>query len=518
MKYRFLNIAAALLTLLTGIVTCAARTGDFPIRAFHLDFRTEVMTLDAMKRLVDRISEQGINTLIMEWEAAFPFDKHATLSNASAFTREEVISFVDYCSGRGVEVIPLQNCFGHCEYILQHERYRALREDPKDPSQVCPLKIAEATACFSELFAEVASLHPSKYFHIGADETYLLGLCGNCRAVADREGKSRLFVDYVKAMCDIVHRLGKTPVIWADIILKYPEALDELPDDLIFVDWNYGWEPDRFGKLANLFSRGVKLWGAPALRSGPDNIYLTQWKKHFDNLAVFVEYAREHDYGGMIETSWSTSGTYGYWFDNGYEILSMQPVRLVYPMSAFRILEAACCEAFVTDAPFEPEAFVRRYARTELGLDDAGAGVLWRYFSMPQETVTVSDSGAKDASGRDLHEVIDECVRMRDELARLKPRKGAEEAAHYLLMLDIRINYLRFKAVEARYQSASFDRSGIPELVSGLKTLLAEARTLDRRFARLNGGYLKAREIEYMNTMRSVKMKSLYERLTNNTR
>lgn len=53
-------------------------------------------------------------------------------------------------------------------------------------------------------------------------------------------------------------------------------------------------------------------------------------KKHFDNLAVFVEYAREHDYGGMIETSWSTSGTYGYWFDNGYEILSMQPVRLVY--------------------------------------------------------------------------------------------------------------------------------------------------------------------------------------------
>lgn len=155
---------------------------------------------------------------------------------------------------------------------------------------------------------------------------------------------------------------ARHPLCGPTIILKYPEALDELPDDLIFVDWNYGWEPDRFGKLANLFSRGVKLWGAPALRSGPDNIYLTQWKKHFDNLAVFVEYAREHDYGGMIETSWSTSGTYGYWFDNGYEILSMQPVRLVYPMSAFRILEAACCEAFVTDAPFEPEAFVRRYA------------------------------------------------------------------------------------------------------------------------------------------------------------
>ena len=63
MKHRFLTVAAALLTLLTGIGTCAARTGDFPIRAFHLDFRTEVMTLDAMKSLVDRISERGINTV-----------------------------------------------------------------------------------------------------------------------------------------------------------------------------------------------------------------------------------------------------------------------------------------------------------------------------------------------------------------------------------------------------------------------------------------------------------------------
>ena len=514
MKKLFLNVALVLLAVVADGRCCAARTKEFPVRAFHLDFRTEVMTLDAMRSLVDRLSARGINTLVMEWEASFPFDRHAVLSKNSAFTREEVSAFIDYCGQRGIEVIPLQNCFGHCEYILRNERYRNLRESVKDPSQVCPSKIGEAVACFSEIFAEVAALHPSDYFHIGADETYLLGECAACRAKADREGKSRLFVDYVKAMCDIVRDLGKTPMIWADIILKHPEALDELPDDLIVVDWNYGWEPDRFGNLSNLLSRDVKLWGASAMRSAPDNIYLTQWKKHFDNLAVYVEFAREHDYAGMIETSWSTSGTYGHLLDDGYEILEMQPIRLVYPMSAFEVLEAACCEAFTVDAPFDPESFVRRYACEELGLDDAGADVLWRYFTMAQERVTVTAAGAKDALGRELSEVLDECLRMRGELSRIHPRKHADQVAHYLLMLDLRIEHLRFREIESRCQAADFDRSRAAGLAAELRDLLGASEALDRRFCRLNEGYLKPQEIEYINTMRTMKMKALHDRLT----
>ena len=334
--------------------------------------------------------------------------------------------------------------------------------------------------------------------------------------MAEREGKSRLFVDYVKAMCEVVRRLGKTPVIWADIILKYPEALDELPDDLIFVDWNYGWEPDRFGKLDNLFARGVKMWGAPALRSGPDNIYLTQWKKHFDNLAVFVDFARRHGYEGMIETSWSTSGTYGYFYDAGNEVLDMQPIRLVYPMSAFGILCDAYCDAVRSDAPFEPETFVKGWARTRLGLDETGAEVLWRYFSMPQEMVSVTAAGAKDARGRDVEEVLAECRAMRDELAQLRPRDGRDHVAHYLLMLDIRIEYLRFKCFEARYQSSEFRRRDIPALERDLAALVRDAAKIDKHFALLHKNYLKPAEIDYVNRMRTLKMKASYERLKSN--
>lgn len=122
----------------------AAPPSDFKVRAFYLDCRTQVMTVSAIKELASDLSKKEINTLLIEYEATFPFQKHATLCNQLAFSRSEVQDIVSYCTSLGIEVIPLQNCFGHCEYILRHDRYAHLREDSKEVSQVCPLKIEEA--------------------------------------------------------------------------------------------------------------------------------------------------------------------------------------------------------------------------------------------------------------------------------------------------------------------------------------------------------------------------------------
>ena len=223
--------------LICGNFLCKASSStDFQVRGFHLDFRTQVMSVSAIKDLAHDLSQKGINTLIIEYEASFPFKKHATLSNKYAFTRSEIKEIVNYCSSIGIDVIPLQNCFGHCEYILRHDRYAKLRENKKEISQVCPLEIEEAKKIFKEIFADMISLHTSKYLHIGADETRLLGYCDKCSKV----DKSKLFVDYVNAMCEVVKELGKTPIIWADIILKHPESINDLPKDLVFEDWNYG--------------------------------------------------------------------------------------------------------------------------------------------------------------------------------------------------------------------------------------------------------------------------------------
>ena len=132
---------------LLGIFLCscvsvksAQSPSDFKVRAFYLDCRTQVMTVSAIKNFASDLSTKGINTLLIEYEATFPFQKHATLCNHLAFSRDEVKDIIKHCTSLGIDVIPLQNCFGHSEYILRHDRYAHLREDRKEVSQVCPLK------------------------------------------------------------------------------------------------------------------------------------------------------------------------------------------------------------------------------------------------------------------------------------------------------------------------------------------------------------------------------------------
>jgi len=484
---------------------------DFKIKGFHIDFRCEVMTMPALKDFAKELSEMGINTIVMEWEASFPYRKHATISNKYAYSEEEIKSFIEYCESLSIDVIPLQNCFGHVEYILRHDRYAHLKEDSKEVSQICPVKTEECKVVFKELFQEMTALHPSKYLHIGGDETYLLGHCKLCSAKAEKEGKSKLFVDYVKEMCKLANELGKQPILWADIIVKYPEAVNELPKDAIFVDWNYGWEKDRFGKMDNLYNAGVTFWGAPSIRSYPDNIYLTQWEKHFNNQRTFVPYSREAGYEGMIMTSWSTSGLYGFLYDNGWEVIDMYPIRYVYPLSGFRMLVAAYGQSLNQNAPLNPEEFVTNYAQNRFGFTAKESQLVWQILTSPQEDI----KNGKDNEGKSVSEIKKQALNLQNQMSTLKAKSNTKEFEHLRLMIDIRVEYLKFKEIEARYQSSEFDRSKAGSFLQELKGLVADAKKIDARFTELNKGYLMDEGIKEINTVRNQKLLITYETLSN---
>ena len=256
---------------------------DFPVKGFHIDLRIQVMTPEALKDFAKQLSEFGMNTLVMEWEGTYPFEKHPTISNKYSYSREEVEDFIAYCEGLGIKVVPLQQSLGHVEYILRNSRYSELKEDRKDISQLCPMESEASKALFTDLFADLAKTHNSDYVHIGGDETYLLGHCPKCQKKVEESSKSKLFVDHMKMISEIVIGLGKKPVMWADIILKHPEAAAELPQETIFVDWNYGWKINHFGDVPGLQEKGFTFWGSPVIRSHPDNWYITNWPTHFKN-------------------------------------------------------------------------------------------------------------------------------------------------------------------------------------------------------------------------------------------
>lgn len=494
------GVFASLLFLLSLSLTLRA-SNDFDIRAYYVDHRAEVMTMESLKSLVDRASGNGVNAVVMEWESTFPFVENSTLNGEHVFSREEVADFIAHASERGVQVIPLQNCFGHCEYILRHERYASLREDSRDWSQVCPLRLDEAREVFTSVFKEIARAHPSPYIHIGCDETRLLGHCKRC----SRHGSdASLYSGYVSLMCSIVQSLGKTPVIWADIIEREPEIIPSLPEGVVVVDWNYGWKVSE-KEIDALLERGMTLWGASSLRCSPDNVHLTQWDVHFDNLRDYVPFCREKGFSGMIQTSWSTSGRYGYLMDDK-QAIDMQPIRQVWPMGAFGVLLDAFACAVAQDDPLDREAFVKDWALEHFGLEGAEAQPLLRMFSTPQLPV----DGKNFSSARIEGELASAEGTYR-ALSALRPRKGKAEYAQYLLMLEVRLNYLGYeKALHEVESGMPYDAVSLKR---SLKGLLKDGESLRRRFERAQDGYLKDPSAPLGDWSYLAGMANLYKRL-----
>lgn len=504
-----------LITLLFLVEISPANTVDtaatFKIRGFHLDLRIQVMKMPALKSFALKLSRQGINTLVMEWEGTYPFLQDPLIPNRFAYTRQEVKDFVNYCKTLHIDVIPLQQSFGHVEYILRNYRYAALREDDKDFSQVCPSEPELNKELFTRLFKDMASMHPSPYFHIGGDETHLLGHCEKCRKRAAEIGISRLYFDHIKMLCDIVTSMGKRPVVWADIALKYPQYIQLLPKETVFVDWNYGWDLNRFGAHQELVKSGYEIWGAPAIRSSPDNYFLTKWQTHFNNIRDFLPICKNLGYKGMVMTSWSTSGVYSPTYESEDDMVDLFALRHVYPITGFDILITAYLKAVNSNSSLNIDQFITDYCHTHFGFDKTQSEQFQTaLFSAPY---TISDGKVHSPGRITIDNLLDSARLASKTLGALRPKSNIRVFSHFQLMADIRLYYLRYMQIEKEVNDDNFRRQDIPFYLARLKALIKAEPALNERFATLNKDVLYPAAIAEENTLRNQKIHILYERL-----
>lgn len=449
----------------------------FPIRGFHLDLRVQVMRPTALHRFADELAALGCNTLIMEWEASFPYRRHATVAHERAYTPAQVRAFLRHCRRLGLTVIPLQQSLGHLEHVLRHPRYAHLREDAKDLCQLCPRKIDAARTLVRELLADLRELHDGEWIHLGGDEAYLLGHCPECRAFVARHGLSRLYAECMSALIEDARSTGWKPIIWADMMLKHPECLDLLPRDTVIIDWNYGWAADRFGPPETLRQHGFTVWGAAALRSNPDNHSLTHWAKHLNNFRDFLPQAAHAGYTGMILTSWSTSGVFGYWLDGAADdVLDILPVRRVYPLNGHRLLLVAFAEALENLGAFSPDDFLHRYAAERFGFRGGECHRFAR--ALFAQTPEASKAPAS-----------------RDRLATLQPRRHATEFAHLRLIEAFRWQYVTVQTMREQFQRQEYSRARAPGLLRRLEPLRQQSNQLERTYRQLHRDYLHPAEI-----------------------
>jgi hypothetical protein len=306
--------------------------------------------------------------------------------------------------------------------------------------------------------------------------------------------------------------MGKKPVLWADIALKYPEAINLLPKGTVLVDWNYGWRMNNFGDHQKLTESGYEIWGAPALRSHPDNYFLTQWEKHFNNIRNFVPASRNLGYKGIVMTSWSTSGAYSSVWETDENPVDLYAIRHVYPISGFNILLAAYAQSIKSVERLDINAFITDYCKKQYGFSQKQSAAFWQALkTAPYQVMQGEVISPKPIT---IKQLLDSTLQAAKTLYALKPAKNLPEFEQYRLMTDIRVHYLRYEEIEKEVNSPSFNSKRVLPILAKLKELMTTGDQLDKRFIALNKDYLYPAELAQENELRNAKVHILYNRLS----
>jgi hexosaminidase len=248
------------------------------------------------------------------------------------------------------------------------------------------------------------------------------------------------------------------------------------------------------------------------MRSHPDNYFLTDWKKHFQNIKTFIPAARESGYTGMIMTSWSTSGQYSTLKESETDIVDLYAIRHVYPVSAFNILLGAYAEALKSPKPLDIEAYVNSYGAAQYGFTVDQSVKFWN--ALTAAPYEIEQGVVLSPHAMTINAMLDTAKAAASLLADLQPSKNIDEFEQYRLMAAIRIQYISYEAIEAIANSSQFNKSKIPELLVKLKSLLDESLHLDKAFSALNQPFFYPGVLKEENELRNVKIRIFYEKLS----
>lgn len=316
------------------------------LRAFHVDMNVGHFAADYLERWLHELASQGYNAVIWELENAVQWETCPQCAAADAFTKDEIRSLLATCRRLGMEAIPLLQTLGHCEYVLKLPQYQNLAELPDRIDQYCPLNprlqpfLTAWIDEYLELFGEVPS------FHLGADEAWTLGECPRCREFAATHSLSALYIQHINQLSEHVRRRGVRPAIWADMVLHYPQALDNLARDVVLFDWLYdlhcgqgkayvwgqglqtretlspetlarfgrhlfpygqepGRDPETFYTADFLADQGFTVVTCPTSSSARDNIFAPRMYYHLSNVGDMFSKGSLPHLNGSLLTSWT---------------------------------------------------------------------------------------------------------------------------------------------------------------------------------------------------------------------
>ena len=289
---------------------------DFRARGVMLDVsRDKVPTMATLKSLVDKLASWKINQLQLYIEHTFAYRNHSEVwKDASPFTAAEIRELDSFCRERFIDLVPNQNSFGHMERWLKHPRYLPLAEAPngaqtpwgffwEGPFSLCPTD-PRSIQLLAELYEELLPNFTSGLFNVGCDETFDIGQ-GRSAEQCRKQGKTRVYVDFLKQVHGLVKTHGRKIMFWGDIIKEHPEMIGELSGAIGLV-WGYEADSPFDNECAAFGKAGVPFYVCPGTSSWCSITGRT------DNMIANAKSAAKsglaHGAAGYLMTDWGDHG------------------------------------------------------------------------------------------------------------------------------------------------------------------------------------------------------------------
>jgi hypothetical protein len=382
------------------------------MQGFHIDMNTAQFTRSYIEKWLRYLASKHYDTILWEVENNIAWETCPECASPDAFSKAEFREILTYADTLGFNNIPLFQTIGHCEYVLKHEEYKPFAELPNKIDQYCPRNeslLPFLTAWIEEYF-EV--FERPEYFHIGADEAWHLGSCDKCQEYVKAHSLSELYIHHINSVAKPIFDRGIKPIIWADMVLHHPEAIDKLDRRFVLFDWMYEinnrcdkvkiWginelcdkseipsnAHERFGKYLfpdnsarmESFYTFDYLWAqgfdrvvtCPASASYRDTVFLPRTEFHMLNTWDSFRKGNSRDSAGSVLTSWTC-----HLFPWELQLTSIDMPDYQKRQSAESI-----------------ESYKRAFAEEHFGFSDDRNGEFWRAVNLLGRSIRLGQCGS----------------------------------------------------------------------------------------------------------------------------
>lgn len=301
---------------------------DYPslsYRAIHLDVKHHLEKKDYYYRMIDKLAGYKINAIIVELEDKIKYTGHPVIGSDDAWTVEQWKELSEYAMRRNIEISPLVQGLGHVSFILKHDEYKSLRDDPTNDWAFNPLDSKVYDVLFDMYLDAMEATPYGRYLHIGGDEVNTTGR---------NSGKTpiELQMIWLEKVCKFLDDHGRIPVFWDDMPLKqtglynpmfdtkmtkddvekiwenneYKLAsfLDRFPKNCVYMRWNYH-SPQTVGNQKSMewfMKNGFQVMGATAGQTRW--VLMPQRESNIDNIEGFAKVAIDKNIDKLLLTLW----------------------------------------------------------------------------------------------------------------------------------------------------------------------------------------------------------------------